>query len=108
MAKCNDPTDRYANVIYGRSTAVILSTGPFPIENLSSMMVDIRHSFGVFYVETSGPNGESVYTGSSYPQFQAAGGVLPAPTVGSIDDSGSKWCAGPIPCPTGQHWDLTL
>lgn len=106
---CNDPTDQYANIVFFRDPRVIDSTGPFPISNLGYQMGVVRGAFGVAYVITSGPNGDTVYRGSGYDDYIANGGTPPATTPpGQVSDSGVISCdvTTPPPCPTGSHWDL--
>src|SRR5665213_3132254 len=109
MAQCKDPTDLYANIQYWRGGPITYFTNPFPIAAMASTLASLKGSFQVIYVETSGPNGESAYAGDGYAAYlKAAGTSAPAPIVGSISADGQISCNGPIPCPTGSHWDLDL
>src|SRR5579863_8778018 len=109
MPQCNDPTDTFANIVFFRSWPIIYSTGPFPIADLPANLANVRNGFGVIGVVTSGPHGDSFYEGTSYADAVSRGYPVPnPPPVGTMSDGGGITCFGPIPCPTGEHWDLEL
>lgn len=106
MNQCNDPADTYANIFYSRGNFIIFQTGPFPIALLSQYMTQVSAIGSPVYIETSGPNGNSFYEGSNWSGYGNKFGYPPLPTVGAIDAGGGRSCFGPVPCPTGTHWDL--
>jgi hypothetical protein len=108
MGQCNDSTDVSAQIFYDRGNFIIDQTGLFDIALLPKYMSEVSKVGEIDWIETYGPHGTTTYEGPNYQNYFKDGGAPPGKPVGTIDGGGGISCFGPIPCPTGTHWDLTL